>query len=541
MSVPSLSLKKMLFRTGAWITLVLIAQIFVTGLFIAQTGETINRDNARARARDELALNARYHAVQVQQFLTDVSATGDRAGIADAKLHYEKALENMFDYAKLSPEDAERTASIQRRLSEVWKVGQDMADAYVSGGREAGNAIMKAPKVGFDDRTDELEAAMEALSADTHKYFLQVETANTRLMQHTLHIVLIFAIATIVVLIACLFWFHRQLFSVLGAEPAQTRLITSEIARGNLTTSIPVAAGDSSSLLYDVKSMQDQLRLLVASVLDTAGRVQATTGAISHEVVQVANASRTQNDQAFATAASVEEMTVSISSIANNAHVVQSLTKNSEMLVNEGGMALKEITAVINDFIAVIQATSGDIQQLNQQSNQISSIVQTIHEIADQTNLLALNAAIEAARAGEQGRGFAVVADEVRSLAARTSGATQEISAIIGSIQLHTHSALTGISTGIERIDGARELADKAESSIALIRRGSIQIDEEVIKVSHAVDEQSGATDHVARSITNITEMTRANALSAQDMLTSVEKLAEHVGTLERELHVFRL
>jgi methyl-accepting chemotaxis protein len=188
-----------------------------------------------------------------------------------------------------------------------------------------------------------------------------------------------------------------------------------------------------------------------------------------------------------------------------------------------------------------VRETSGTIEKLGEQSTRISLIVKVIEEIADQTNLLALNAAIEAARAGEQGRGFAVVADEVRKLAERTSKATHEVTQMINAIQEASRSAVDGMIATVAQVDDGVVLAQRAGDAIHLIQVESGQVLSTVTDISTALVEQSKASNDIASNIEKVAQMTEKNCAAAEQTAGAAKHLEELADEMRATVNRFKV
>ena len=196
----------------------------------------------------------------------------------------------------------------------------------------------------------------------------------------------------------------------------------------------------------------------------------------------------------------------------------------------------------IRDRIAeTVQASATQIGELGQHAEQISSIVGVIKGIAEQTNLLALNAAIEAARAGEQGRGFAVVADEVRLLAQRTANSTQEITEMVDKIQLGTREAVSSMDVGVNQVKSGVEQAQQAGEAIVNIRTSSGNVVRVVDQISLALREQTAASQDVARNVERIAQMSQQNSQAVEETTETARSLQQLAQNLEQQVNVFRL
>ncbi len=204
----------------------------------------------------------------------------------------------------------------------------------------------------------------------------------------------------------------------------------------------------------------------------------------------------------------------------------------SRTISEEGAIVIHNAASEMRKISDAVQSSSQIVEDLGRQSDHITSIVNTIKEIADQTNLLALNAAIEAARAGEQGRGFAVVADEVRKLAERTSLSTKEISEMVAKIQNGTRSAVSSMQAGVHQVSSGVELANQAGNSINQIRDGSLRVSAVVNGISDSISEQSVASTDIAQQLEAIAQMSEESAIAVRQTAES----ARHLQTLSTDL-----
>ncbi|WP_420713172.1 methyl-accepting chemotaxis protein [Pseudomonas sp. zfem001] len=240
-------------------------------------------------------------------------------------------------------------------------------------------------------------------------------------------------------------------------------------------------------------------------------------------------------------AATVEELTVSINHVADNANEAHGLSSESGRQSAEGGTVIQSTLSSMQRIADTVQGAAVQISELGQHSDQISSIVNVIKEIADQTNLLALNAAIEAARAGEQGRGFAVVADEVRLLAQRTANSTQEITEMIKKIQTGTRNAVGNMEIGVQQVSSGVEQANQAGDAIVTIRQASERVVGVVDQISLALREQTVASQDVARNVERIAQMSMQNSEAVADTASTARDLQQLALSLERQVDYFKL
>jgi methyl-accepting chemotaxis protein len=240
-------------------------------------------------------------------------------------------------------------------------------------------------------------------------------------------------------------------------------------------------------------------------------------------------------------AASVEQLSVSIDQVEEHAREARTVTQASGSQSEEGGRIIHQTAEEMSNIAQSVNATAGTIRQLEDFSGQISSIVNVIKDIADQTNLLALNAAIEAARAGEQGRGFAVVADEVRKLAERTANSTQEITGMIGKIQQGTQRAVEEMDAGVQRVNEGVNLAHQAGDSVIGIRASAEKVTRAVDDINLALKEQSMAARDIAQKVEGIAQGAEENSAAVKQTAASAEQLRNLAGDLQELASRFRV
>jgi methyl-accepting chemotaxis protein len=293
-----------------------------------------------------------------------------------------------------------------------------------------------------------------------------------------------------------------------------------------------------------VTAFNAMMRRLQESFTDIQQRMGDVNGAVESlntAAQQVAASSASQSSSTSAMAASVEEMTVSINTVANSAGDAQGMAQCAGKVSDEGGQIIERTAAEMGAIANTVAQASGVIQALGSESQQISSVVQVIKEVADQTNLLALNAAIEAARAGEQGRGFAVVADEVRKLAERTAQSTGDISAMIGKIQVSAKEAVEEMARVVKQVESGQSLAQSAGERMAAIREEANKVSEAVTEISSALKEQSQASQDIAKHVESIAQMTDENNAAAEETASGAQRLNHLAGEVSSTLAQFKV
>lgn len=289
--------------------------------------------------------------------------------------------------------------------------------------------------------------------------------------------------------------------------------LVSAVADGKLTNTIDSSGGDEiADLLKALARMQTQLHQLMSQIKTAAADLSGASSTVASTTEQLSASAEEQSRASSSIAAAVEQLSVSIDSVSANASEARTIAGKSGQQAQQSSKVINDTVASMERIAQVVRSASSRIEELGKQSEQISSIVNVIKGIADQTNLLALNAAIEAARAGEQGRGFAVVADEVRLLAQRTTQSTTEISGMIDVILNGTVDAVGQMSTGVEQVNMGVELAGQAGSAIDVIQHSFQQVVSVVESISMSLQEQNAASNEVAGHIERIATMSAQNS-----------------------------
>ena len=321
-------------------------------------------------------------------------------------------------------------------------------------------------------------------------------------------------------------------------ENAMSQIQTSN----DLSRRVVVTAGDEiGQISHSFNQLIHSFQEIIQHVISNSRGVMQAAGKLSESSRRVADSSQSQNDATTSMAAAVEEVTTSIDHVADSSQETHNIARKSGELSVQGGEVVQAAAKEMGKIADSVNQSSQFIRQLGEHSNQISAIVNVIKEIADQTNLLALNAAIEAARAGEQGRGFAVVADEVRKLAERTARSTEEITAMIGSIQSGTQHAVDSMHEGSTRVTEGVTMANRAGDSMSQIKEGADQVISAVSDISSALREQSAASNQVAQEVERIARMTEENSVAANEIAGEAQQLESLASALESAVSRFKV
>lgn len=280
---------------------------------------------------------------------------------------------------------------------------------------------------------------------------------------------------------------------------------------------------------------------VIAEAARVSGEVSSAATQIAQTTEQMASSMNQQGEQTLQVAAGVEEMSLTVSQVAEQSVLARQSADDAGERASRGGGVVRQTVDAIGGIAAVVESSVSAVGVLGNRAQEIGQIVEVINGVADQTNLLALNAAIEAARAGEHGRGFAVVADEVRKLAERTTEATNEVAEAIRAIQSETQTAVTQMNQGTERVTHGVQCAEEAGEALQLIVGGAQATSEQIVRIDAALEEQTLATQDIARSVSSISDITGQSAQGATDIAAAATQLSVRSGDLQRLIVQFKV
>jgi methyl-accepting chemotaxis protein len=366
------------------------------------------------------------------------------------------------------------------------------------------------------------------------------ENRGNALIQKVNLLLLLVSILSTCVSIGLAIYISRNVLRQLGGDPNEVAAVVNNMAAGDFSQH-PKHEPAPGSLLADAYQLQAKLREMIATVKEQAGQVGDMAHSLATSANQIAGNVNSESDAVSSMAAAIEELSVSTTHISDQGANAKRIANDSRSNAEEGAKVVNKTVSGLLDTAREIEAASGEVSRLGEDASHISDVVKVIKEIADQTNLLALNAAIEAARAGEQGRGFAVVADEVRKLAERTASATNEINQMSGKIGDVAGHALNGMDKVVKTTQQGVGDAETAQTSIKNIQSNFGEVAAVIDDIAAALEEQNAAATELAKSTERVSQMSEENSGAAQSLLSLANDLEARAREVHNAVEVFKV
>ena len=385
----------------------------------------------------------------------------------------------------------------------------------------------------FKPFQSELEKFVSARQQETE----QAKNQAASISDKTFWVIVILTTLITAAIIIAVFNISRSLQSgLIGIQQKLERL-----KQGDLTERLPSTGKDELGEIADgVNAFIQQLQQIVQRTREQAGGVAEAALHLASASTQLLSSSNHQGEATASVSAAIEQLSVSIEHVSNSAAAAEKTAALSGQRSRDGGLGVADAVDEIRRIEHVVSEASGQIESLGKRAHEISGIVNAIKEVADQTNLLALNAAIEAARAGEQGRGFAVVADEVRKLAERTAHSAQEITGMIASIQTETENSTSIMRKGNEMVAGGVRKAELAGDAMKQIDESSAGVLSAISEISAVLNEERASSTEIAKNIELIASMAEESNAAVAEVSSSADSLKKLALELQQGVAQFK-
>jgi methyl-accepting chemotaxis protein len=467
--------------------------------------------------------------------------------IAEDKAGLDKAIEGMlatrkginenFDKLKASL-TTEKGKTLYQAMVDARKPNAEMRDQIVKA-LKAGN---KREATQMLASYEPLQAAylksvsdMDALVRELAKESRESSESNTQI---TLIVIIVLGISAFVIAIIVAFWIIGSITKPLS-EAVET---ANKIAAGDLTVQIESAGkSETGQLLAAMRTMVDKLKNVISDIKQASASVASGSEELSASSEEITRTMNDQSNRSSQIATSAEEMSQTVIDIAKNASNIAQSSSETAGIAQKGAEVVDKSVKESKTIVETVNTSAHVMQSLGDKSKQIGEIIDVINDIADQTNLLALNAAIEAARAGEQGRGFAVVADEVRKLAERTAKATAEISQMIGSIQGEVSSAVDSMNHTNEKVNIGLQYSVEAGEQLKSIVQSVLSLQNLVQQIATATEQMSTTSEAISGDIQAVAAGAKEISGGSDQIAQSSSELARLAGSLKNIVDQFKV
>ena len=509
----------------------LLAVIVVLEGGVLLTGNSAMIDKATLIATRETPILNKAHelklaTVQVQQWLTDISATRGQDGLNDG---FDKAAENARLFTSLIGElkalDGEQAAHYEALLpvfEAYYSTGKKMAQAYIDEGPTGGNKMMAQ----FDAAAEKMTTVMDQLLAESqaraHEALTAQETLNADAQ--------LYLVIGSLLMLAGVALLYFLMVRALGELPR----LAAALKAGDLTAIDDTQRGDEiGQIMYGLQAVRSRLQGMISQITNATGQLTGTVGEMTATSARTDDSVQQLYSETEQSATAMNEMAATVHEVADNISHAAAAAQEANEETRHGRQVVERTIEEIRRLAEQIEGAADTVVQLERHSETISTVVDVIKGVAEQTNLLALNAAIEAARAGEQGRGFAVVADEVRTLASRTQQSTDEINQMIEKLQSGSRQAVDTMNKSRDQARAAVEQAAVAGDSLNTIANAVARIDDMSTQIASAAEEQGAVAEEVNRNIVRISDMASRSAEGARQTADASRDLAHLAGELE--------
>lgn len=502
--------------------------IYLSAIWIMSNdivAKTVEQERVAGAMR--LIADTRFNVIKIQQALTDAAVTGDGGGFSEATDNLTAAQDSLDELTAARSDLQEKAEEFKQDLGELHDLGVRMANAYIKNGRDAGIAIMRDPSEGFDARAAKLAGAMGALLETLNKDLNTATKSLNKAENSSRFTVVGISMAMFAFVASAFLALFYKVVPPLNKFLASMRDINS--GSGDLTRRLSHDSKDEvGGIVEEFNAFVSKLQAIILDVVRSSKELNKTSEDMLDVIGQAEKGVLQQQDETTHVATAMNEMSATVQEIARNAARAAEAADQADKETSQGKQVVTQTKQSINLLANEVEKATQVIHQLESDSDNIGTILDVIRDIADQTNLLALNAAIEAARAGEQGRGFAVVADEVRSLASRTQDSTQQIREMIEKLQGGANNAVAVMAAGSSQAQLSVRQATQAEESLEVVTKAVATINEMNMQIASAAEEQSSVSAEINRNVHNISQV-------SEDTSQGVQRAAELSGAVTEE------
>ena len=475
---------------------------------------------------------------KVRDTLSSAVTTGDQDTLTVAQDLAEEAKKGLNQIGAISPEFSSDISRISSGFDQYFDVAYDVSQSMVNGTADFSRLGELSTRMNnsYDDVISSMSTFRDAQQAAFEEAFKNTDSANTSLISTGV----ILAVVVTVLLFATAVPIVRGIKQSIDDVVRSLKDIAQE--NGDLTVRIETKSEDEiGELVYWFNQFMDKLQGVVRDVVEASLPLSNLAQNLRGVTEETQRTIDVQQQSATNAKRAVDTMSGSVDGVAHSAAQAASDANEATTAASEGRQIVQQTVTSIQQLAENVRETADVIGRLESDSNKVGSVLDVIKGIAEQTNLLALNAAIEAARAGEQGRGFAVVADEVRTLASRTQQSTEEIQSTIEQLQNAAHSAVEVMSRGTEQATSSVETANKAGSSLETITSTIGRINQMNEQIAHNTEDQRTVAVDIVRHVDEIhqrTEQTASRSGELGSMCNELADLAQHLESIAKQFRV---